>query len=46
MPLLNDAIEMQPEIAGWRRQLHMQPELLFDVQKTAGFVTEKLKSFS
>lgn len=45
MPLLNDAIEMQPEIAGWRRHLHMQPELLFDVQKTAGFVTDKLKSF-
>ena len=45
MPLLNDAIEMQPEIAGWRRQLHMQPELLFDVEKTAAFVTEELKGF-
>ncbi len=45
MPLLNDALEMQPEIAGWRRQLHMQPELLFDVQQTAAFVTEKLKNF-
>jgi len=45
MPLLNDAIEMQPEIAGWRRQLHMQPELLFDVQQTAAFVSEKLKGF-
>src|SRR5262245_599467 len=45
MPLLNDAIETQPEIAQWRRQLHMQPELLFDVQETAAFVTEKLKAF-
>jgi amidohydrolase len=45
MPLLNDAVEMQPEIAGWRRELHMQPELLFDVHQTAAFVTEKLKRF-
>jgi len=45
MPLLNDAVEMQPEIAGWRRELHMEPELLFDVVKTAAFVTDKLKAF-
>lgn len=45
MPLLNAASEMQPEIAGWRRSLHMQPELLFDVHETAKFVAEKLEAF-
>ncbi len=45
MPLLNRAIEMQPEIAGWRRDLHMNPELLFDTLRTSAFVADKLKSF-
>ena len=45
MPLLNRAAEMQPEIAGWRRELHMNPELLFDVHKTAAFILDKLESF-
>ena len=45
MPILNRAAEMQEEISQWRRHLHTQPELLFDVHKTAGFVTEKLKAF-
>jgi hippurate hydrolase len=45
MPLLNHAVEMQPEIAGWRHALHMEPEILFEVHKTAAFVTEKLRAF-
>lgn len=45
MPLLNRASEMQEEVAGWRRQLHQNPELLFDVHETAAFVADKLKSF-
>ena len=45
MPILNRAAEMQEEIAGWRRHLHRNPELNFDVFKTADFVTEKLKEF-
>lgn len=45
MPILNRATEMQPEIAGWRQQLHMNPELQFDVHETAAFVTGKLKAF-
>jgi amidohydrolase len=45
MPLLNDSIERQPEIASWRRHLHMNPELLFDTNLTAAFVAEKLRSF-
>jgi amidohydrolase len=45
MPLLNAAAEMQPEIAAWRRELHMRPELLFDVHETAAFVEQKLRAF-
>ena len=45
MPVLNRAVETQAEIAGWRRQLHQNPELLYDVHDTAKFVAEKLKAF-
>jgi hippurate hydrolase len=45
MPILNRAADMQPEIAGWRRRLHQQPELNFDVFKTAAFVEAKLREF-
>ena len=45
MPILNRAAEMQDEVAGWRRHLHANPELSFDVVETAAFVADKLKSF-
>lgn len=45
MPVLNRAAEMQEEVAAWRRHLHENPELLFDVYHTSEFVAEKLKSF-
>ncbi len=45
MPIINRAAEMQPEIAEWRRHLHRNPELLFDVHNTANFVAEKLRAF-
>lgn len=45
MPLLNRAIELQPEIAAWRRELHMNPELQFDTHWTSAFVAGKLKAF-
>jgi len=45
MPILNRAAEMQEEVAGWRRHIHNNPELGFDVFKTADFVTGKLKEF-
>lgn len=45
MPVLNSAAEANSEIMGWRRQLHMQPELMFDVYKTAAFVEAKLRLF-
>jgi amidohydrolase len=45
MPILNRAAEMHEEIAGWRQFLHQNPELNFDVFKTAAFVEEKLRAF-
>lgn len=45
MAILNRAAEMQPEVSAWRRHLHQNPELLFDVHNTASFVEEKLRSF-
>ncbi|HTN95345.1 MAG TPA: M20 aminoacylase family protein [Nordella sp.] len=45
MPLLNNSSETHSEITGWRRQLHSQPELMFDVHETAKFAAEKLRAF-
>lgn len=33
------------EIAAWRRELHANPELGYELPRTAGFVAEKLRSF-
>jgi hippurate hydrolase len=45
MPILNRAAELQDEITGWRRMLHQNPELSYDVFQTAEFVAGKLKEF-
>jgi amidohydrolase len=45
MPVKNRFAELLPEITAWRRDFHAHPELLFDVQRTAGKVTELLKEF-
>lgn len=45
MPVINRIAEFQTEIAEWRRDLHAHPEVLFDVHRTAGVVTEKLGEF-
>lgn len=45
MPVINRVAEMQDQVAEWRRHLHQNPELLYDVHETSGFVAEKLRSF-
>ncbi|AJY46228.1 M20 aminoacylase family protein [Martelella endophytica] len=45
MPLLNSAVKLQEEARDWRRHLHQYPELLYDVDGTAAFIAEKLRSF-
>jgi hippurate hydrolase len=45
MPILERIAAMQGEVAAWRRDIHAHPEILFDVQRTAASVAEKLKAF-
>lgn len=45
MPVRNRFAELQPEIAAWRRDLHENPELLYDVERTAAAVADRLKEF-
>jgi hippurate hydrolase len=45
MPVINRVADLSDEIAAWRRDFHQNPELLFDVHRTAGIVAEKLKEF-
>ena len=43
MAVRNRFAEMSGEIAGWRRHLHSNPELMFDTFETAEFVASKLR---
>jgi hippurate hydrolase len=45
MPIVNRVAGMHDEITAWRRDFHENPELLYDVHRTAGSVVEKLKAF-
>lgn len=45
MPIKNSFAESLPEITAWRRHLHENPEILFEVHKTAAFVADKLREF-
>ncbi len=45
MPTINRFADLQDEITEWRRDIHANPELLFDVHRTAGLVEEKLRDF-
>ncbi|MCB1394611.1 MAG: amidohydrolase [Rhodobacter sp.] len=45
MPVKNRFAELLPEITAWRRDFHENPELLFDVHRTAGIVADKLREF-
>lgn len=45
MPVLNRVAEFHEEITAWRQDFHAHPEVLFDVERTAGIVTDKLRAF-
>src|SRR5918994_2765301 len=45
MPIINRVADLADEVTAWRRDFHENPELLFDVHRTAGIVAEKLKAF-
>ncbi len=45
MPIKNRFAELLPEISGWRRDFHENPELLFDTYRTASKVADLLRDF-
>src|SRR6202035_3133092 len=45
MPIVNRVADLHDEITAWRRDMHMHPELQYDVHRTAATVAEKLKAF-
>ncbi|WP_120635931.1 M20 aminoacylase family protein [Ruegeria sp. EL01] len=45
MPVKNRFAELQDEITTWRRDMHENPEILFDTHRTSALVAEKLKEF-
>lgn len=45
MPVNNRIAARSETIKEWRHHLHKHPELMYDVEETAKFVAEKLRSF-
>ncbi|MDX2485068.1 MAG: M20 aminoacylase family protein [Pseudodonghicola sp.] len=45
MPVKNRFAELQDEITAWRRDLHENPEILFETHRTSAMVADKLKAF-
>ncbi len=45
MPVKNRFAELLPEITEWRRDIHENPELLFDTHRTSALVADKLREF-
>ena len=45
MPVKNRFAELLPEITAWRRDIHENPELLYDVHRTAAKVAGLLRDF-
>src|SRR4029450_13982590 len=43
MPIVNRVADLQPDIQAWRRDIHENPELLYDVHRTAAFVADRLR---
>src|SRR6266478_6335161 len=45
MPIVNRIAAMQGDVTAWRRDIHANPELLYNVHRTAATVADKLRSF-
>jgi amidohydrolase len=45
MPVINRVAAMQDEIVKWRRDFHENPEILYEVHRTAGRVADELRAF-
>jgi amidohydrolase len=45
MPIRSAINDLVPEVRAWRRELHQNPELMYDVEETAKFVAARLRAF-
>ena len=45
MPVKNRFAELHYDITGWRRDIHQNPEILFETHRTSALVAEKLREF-
>lgn len=45
MPIINRIGDFHDDMREWRRHLHQNPELGFDLPRTASFVEERLRAF-
>ena len=45
MPVLNRIASYAEDMKGWRRHLHMHPELAFDCHETAAWIVARLREF-
>ena len=45
MPIKNRFAELQDEVTAWRRDIHENPEILYDTLRTSALVADKLKEF-
>jgi hippurate hydrolase len=43
--VINRFADLAPTIAGWRRDIHAHPEILFDTERTSALVAGKLRGF-
>ena len=45
MPIRSAINDLVPEVRTWRRELHQNPEIMYDVEETAKFVADRLRAF-
>ena len=45
MPIRSAIHDSVAEVRTWRREIHQNPELMYDVEGTAAFVAERLRAF-
>src|ERR1700742_2564392 len=45
MPIVNRIAALSDEMAAWRHDFHENPELLYEVHRTAGIVADRLREF-
>src|ERR1700739_3162132 len=45
LPIVNRVAALSGEMAAWRHDFHKNPELLYEVHRTAGIVADKLREF-